>query len=179
MRATTTLLAALAGSAKGLVLSAPKIRSAALHAAPVVRGRTLMSSAEEQQVKAVITSMVEEQLAAMNSKKVETIGAYMSKFTADGAIAIRPSGNPLPYANMKDMWISDDVVATQAKLVSIDSTRVFAGGLAAVATYTTHDKFSYKGTPNDDLAVWTAVLEKVGTTWKVVHGHRATGQPPK
>jgi hypothetical protein len=31
--------------------------------------------------------------------------------------------------------------------VSIDSVRVFAEGKAAVATYTAHEKFTYKGTP--------------------------------
>ena len=54
-----------------------------------------------------------------------------------------------------------------------------AGGNVAVVTFLEESAFVYKGTPNEDLAKWTAVLEKVDGKWKYVHGHRGTGQPPK
>ena len=77
-----------------------------------------------------------------------------------------------------------------SELVSIDSVRLlglFSGwpkglpvppGATAVMTYTSHDKFVYDGTPNDDIAKFTAVLEKGLGGWKMVHQHRATGQKP-
>ena len=65
---------------------------------------------------------------------------------------------------------SDDSVPEFGKLVSIDSIRIFAGGIGAVATYT-------KRAANDNLAVYSATLEKKDGAWKVVFG-TATGQPP-
>ena len=35
------------------------------------------------------------------------------------------------------------------------------------------------GTANDDIAKHTLVLEKGEDGWKMVHGHRATGQKPQ
>ena len=77
------------------------------------------------------------------------------------------------------MFASEDVVIESDELVSIDSVRIFAGGNAAVATYSKHSKFIYKGDENDDYAVFSATLEKKGGGWKVVFVMRATGQPPK
>lgn len=50
---------------------------------------------------------------------------------------------------------------------------------AAAITFTLHDKFSYKGTPNDDIAKYSAMLElSEEGSWKIVHAHRASGQKP-
>ena len=42
----------------------------------------------------------------------------------------------------------------------------------------THEEFAYKGTPNDDVAKFSAVFDKTSSGWKIVHAHRATGQKP-
>jgi len=42
--------------------------------------------------------------------------------------------------------------------------------------YTSYGKFTYKGTENDDVAVFTSVLQKVNGKWVVVHGQRSTGR---
>ena len=142
-------------------------------------GAALMSSAAEKEVEATLQgycSGVDESAKSKDGPKIE---AMLAKFVAEDAILIRPSGNPLPWTGLKDMWMSKDVNSEMSKLVSVDSMRIFADGKAAVATYTCHDKFTYQGTPNDDIAKYTAVLEKVGDSWKMVHGHRATGQPPE
>ena len=49
-----------------------------------------------------------------------------------------------------------------------------------MVTCTQREGFKYKGTPNDDLVRFTYVLEQQGAGggWKIVHGHRATGQKP-
>ena len=52
-------------------------------------------------------------------------------------------------------------------------------GDMAYVCYTTHDKFNYKGTQNDDIAVLTSVLQRVDGSWKVVHGQRSTGRKPE
>ncbi len=64
------------------------------------------------------------------------------------------------------------------RLVDVDTARLLAGGTVAVATTRQREKFKYKGTPNDDVATFSYVLEKGGEGWRIVHGHRATGQPP-
>jgi len=51
-------------------------------------------------------------------------------------------------------------------------------GDLAYACYTTHGKFSYKGQPNDDVAVLSAVFRKTAGNWEVVHGQRSTGRSP-
>ena len=64
--------------------------------------------------------------------------------------------------------------------VSVDSVNLLAEGKVAVVTYTAHDKFTYQGTANDDVAKFSGVLERQEDgAWKFVHMHRATGQPPK
>ena len=143
-----------------------------------VGARPLMSAAEKE-VEATLRGYVAGVDESSKSKDGPTIEAMLKKFVADGAILIRPSGNPLPWTGLKDMWTSPDVNTEMSEIVSVDSMRIFADGKAAVATYTCHDKFSYQGTPNDDIAKYTAVLEKVGDSWMMVHGHRATGQPPE
>ena len=40
-------------------------------------------------------------------------------------------------------------------------------------------KFSYKGTPNNDLAVYSLVCEKVDGKWMMVHAQRSTGRDPE
>ena len=65
------------------------------------------------------------------------------------------------------------------ELWSVDNIRFLAGGAACVVTAKSHQAFSYKGTPNDDVATSTVVLEKQGDAWKVVQWQRSTGVPPE
>ena len=48
----------------------------------------------------------------------------------------------------------------------------------AYVCYTSHGKFTYRGTPNDDVAVLSSVLEKTDGRWQVVFGQRSTGRKP-
>ena len=74
------------------------------------------------------------------------------------------------------MMTNDDVKVESSKLLSINKLTV--NGDNAVVCYTQHGKFTYKGTENDDIAVFTSVLRKVEGEWKVVHGQRSTGRKP-
>ena len=58
-----------------------------------------------------------------------------------------------------------------------DKVWAFVGDMAFVC-YTTHGKFNYKGTENNDIAVISSVLQKVNGKWMVVHGQRSTGRSP-
>ena len=94
----------------------------------------------------------------------------------DDCVFIRPTGNPLNKKGWDDMMNNEDVKVGSNELVSINKLQV-CGDMAFVC-YTTHGKFTYKGTENDDIAVLTSVLQKVDGKWMVVHGQRSTGRSP-
>ena len=73
---------------------------------------------------------------------------------------------------------NSDIIFESGKLLSIESVNIFADGSAAYVTYKRHDKFSYKGTNNDDISMFTATLEKIKGEWKIVFGTRSTGEKP-
>jgi hypothetical protein len=101
---------------------------------------------------------------------------------APGAITIRPTGNPYGQKIWEEMEASDDISIEVHELLSIaridvsEGTSVSTG--MAYAIFTTHGKFTYKGTLNDDVAVWTIVAKKSGGHWKIVNSQRSSGRQP-
>lgn len=95
----------------------------------------------------------------------------------DDCVFIRPSGNPLNRQGWQEMMTAEDVTVEANELVSINKLQV-VGDMAYVC-YTSHGRFNYKGTSNDDVAVFTSVLKKVAGEWKVVMGQRSTGRTPE
>lgn len=140
------------------------------------RGGAVTMSAESE-IKGIIASMIKDGIDA--GKDAAKIDACHAKYYSADCEVIRPSGNPMSMKMWKEMMLSDDVVATSDELQSVDSVKMIGGGNAAVATYVSHAKFTYKGTPNDDIAKFTAVFDKTADGWKCVAAHRATGQAPK
>jgi len=98
------------------------------------------------------------------------------KHMHDDCAFVRPTGNPLNKEGWREMMTNDDVKVESNELVTINKLKV--NGDMAYVCYTTHGKFSYKGTANDDIAVLTSVLQKVNGKWQVVHGQRSTGRKP-
>ena len=94
----------------------------------------------------------------------------------DECIFIRPSGNPLNKGGWEKMMSNEDVHVESSKLVSLNKLNIC--GCCAYVCYTQHGKFTYKGTSNDDVAVFTSVLRKDDGVWKVVQGTRSTGRSP-
>ena len=91
-------------------------------------------------------------------------------------VFVRPTGNPLTKNEWKEMMNSDDVKIDSNELVTINKMKI--NGDMAFVCYTTHGKFNYKGTENDDIAVLSVVLEKVDNNWTIIHGQRSTGRNP-
>ena len=89
--------------------------------------------------------------ASMKAKDRAKLEEMQKKYTVfygmkdDEVTMIRPSGNPMTKKMGDDMLLMPDITVEFCKLVSIDSVRIFAGGLAAVATVTMHEKFTFKG----------------------------------
>ena len=95
----------------------------------------------------------------------------------DDCIFIRPTGNPLTMPQWDEMMKSPDVVQKSSKLVKV--SKLVVDGNMAYAVYVSHAVFSYKGTDNDDVAVFTAVFQKGSDgKWMMVHGQRSTGRKP-
>ena len=64
---------------------------------------------------------------------------------------------PAMYSEMR---ASPDVTVKSSKLVSVNKLEV--DGNMAYAVYVTHACFDFKGTVNDDIAVYTGVFQKGG-----------------
>ena len=95
---------------------------------------------------------------------------------SEECVFIRPSGNPLNRKGWEEMMTNKDVTVESSKLLDIH--RLSICGCCAYVCYTQHGKFSYKGTLNDDVAVFTCVLRKDNDVWKIVQGTRSTGRKP-
>jgi len=98
------------------------------------------------------------------------------KHMHDDCVFIRPTGNPLTKETWDKMMNNDAVSVELSELVSINKLNV-CGDMAWVC-YTNHAVFNYMGNANDDIAVLTAVLQRVDGKWVVVHGQRSTGRKP-
>merc|ERR1719409_324781 len=133
----------------------------------------------EEELQSWIEGLVTDGETAFKSKDREVLSAFWAKYYNDHTVLIRPSGNPLDKAGFLSMMMAEDVTMESSALLKVENIKEMVGGQAAVFTYTTHDKFSYKGTANDDIAKFSAVVEKGADGWKIVHVHRGTGQKPK
>lgn len=99
------------------------------------------------------------------------------KHMHEDCVFVRPSGNPLSKTGWETMMTNDDVDVKLQKLVAINKLQV-VGDMAYVC-YTTHGKFTYKGTENDDIAVLTCVMKKLDGKWMMMMGQRSTGRKPE
>ena len=126
--------------------------------------RPMVFETDEEQIKKIVNDMC--------SKEHQSSSKHMH----NKCVIIRPSGNPLDVEGYSNMMKSQDVVVDSNSLVSINKLDI-CGNMAYVC-YTSHGKFTYKGTQNDDVAVFTSVLKKDNGRWTVVHGQRSTGRKP-
>ena len=103
-------------------------------------------------------------------------GASWEDVMAPDAIMIRPSGNPMDKALWAEMTNSEEIVAHSHELVALNKYNLVGDVAWAVAT--THSKFSFHGKEDDDIAVYSLILQKIEGEWKVAHAHRSTGRKP-
>lgn len=99
-----------------------------------------------------------------------------NKHMSDECVFIRPSGNPLDKKGYCKMMSNDEVKVDVNELMEINKLSI--NDNMAYVCYTSHGKFTYHGTENDDVAVLSSVLEKTDGRWKVVFGQRSTGRKP-
>ena len=145
---------------------------------------TRRSTMADAAVRSFITAVHAQSRAAMiPAISAAAIKAMIAECYAPGATFIRPSGNPMSMIDYESMMTSGMVTMTESELVSIDNVNVFAGGKSAWVVTKEHQSFTYtpqggEPIPNNDLATISYILENNdGTAWKIVGGHRGTGQP--
>jgi ketosteroid isomerase-like protein len=123
----------------------------------------------------------------MKMEDSENATSFLDVFAPE-AIMIKPCGNPLGQKLWEERRLNKDIVHKSNELLSIDkmdvqsddgTLSISAGTRMAYAILTIHTKFIYKGTLNDDVAVYSIVLaKKSGGQWKIVHGQRSMGRKP-
>ena len=97
---------------------------------------------------------------------------FVNNATSD-FLFIRPSGNPINADGFEKM-ISGDVVQEKAEITKIHRLE-FLSDNVSLCIFTLGSKFTYKGTPNDDLPTVTSIFKKVNNVWKIHWMHRSTG----
>ena len=105
-----------------------------------------------------------------NPKKMASF--FLNNATSD-FLFIRPSGNPINAEGFEKM-ISGDVVQEKAEITKIHRLDFLSDNFA-MCIFTLGSKFTYKGTPNDDLPTVTSIFKKEGNVWKVYWMQRSTG----
>ena len=102
----------------------------------------------------------------------------MGSFFVNNAISdflfIRPSGNPVNAKGFEQMMSSGDVVQEKAEITKIHKFE-FLSADVAMCVFTLGAKFSYKGTPNDDLPTVTSIFKKIDGIWKIHWMQRSSG----
>ena len=101
----------------------------------------------------------------------------MASFFVDNATSdflfIRPSGNPINAEGFEKM-VSGEVVQEKAEITKIHRLE-FLSDNVSLCIFTLNSKFTYKGTPNDDLPTVTSIFKKVDNVWKIHWMQRSTG----
>ena len=105
-----------------------------------------------------------------NTEKMASF--FIHNATSD-FLFIRPSGNPINAEGFEKM-ISGDVVQEKAEITKIHRLEFLCDNVS-LCIFTLGSKFTYKGTPNDDLPTVTSIFKKVDNVWKIHWMQRSTG----
>ena len=103
----------------------------------------------------------------------EKMASFFIHNATSDFLFIRPSGNPINAEGFEKMN-SGDVVQEKAEITKIHKFE-FLSADVAMCVFTLGAKFSYKGTPNDDLPTVTSIFKKIDGIWKIHWMQRSTG----
>ena len=105
-----------------------------------------------------------------NPKKMASF--FVNNATSD-FLFIRPSGNPIDAKGFEQM-ITGDIVQEKAEITKIHRFEFLSENIV-MCIFTLGSKFSYKGTPNNDLPTVTSIFKKVDNIWKIYWMQRSAG----
>ena len=103
----------------------------------------------------------------------EKMASFFVNYATSDFLFIRPSGNPISAEGFEKM-ISGDIVQEKAEITKIHRLE-FLSENVVICIFTLGSKFTYKGTPNDDLPTVTSIFKKVDNVWKIHWMQRSTG----
>jgi ketosteroid isomerase-like protein len=147
-------------------------------AAPAVSAQTPDSKQKPAAAKAA-TSDVEQTLMKMERDalaallKRDTVG--FGRIFADDAVLITPDGTPQTKSQLLADVKSGDLLIESSEITDM---KVRAYGDAAVVTYVTTDKGTYKGQDISGRYRWTDIFVRAAGTWHIVAGQGTRIQPP-
>ena len=95
----------------------------------------------------------------------EKIASFFTHNATSYFLFMRPSGNTINTKGFEIM-ISCDVVQEKAEITKIRRLK-FLRYYVVLCIFILGSKFTYKGTPNDDLPTVTSILKKVDNVWKL------------
>ena len=106
--------------------------------------------------------------------KPEKMGSFFIDNASSEFLLIRPSGNPITAEGFYEMMNSGDVVQDKAEITKIHRFE-FLSDDVVMCIFTLGSKFTYKGTPNNDLPTVTSIFKRIGGTWKIHWMQRSSG----
>ena len=106
--------------------------------------------------------------------KPEKMGSFFIDNASPEFLLIRPSGNPITAEGFYEMMNSGDVVQEKAEITKIHRFE-FLSDDVVMCIFTLGSKFTYKGTPNNDLPTVTSIFKRIGGTWKIHWMQRSSG----
>lgn len=116
--------------------------------------------------------------ADAKERRMECMSSFTKQYFTPDFTFIRPSGNPLDGPGFAKL-MAQHIVVSSMKLVSIDSVQILNGGLSAIVVFTADQQFSFKGNPQSDRTIITAILNttKEEGGIQIAHKHRSPGIP--
>ena len=103
----------------------------------------------------------------------EKMASFFIHNSTSDFLFIRPSGNPINAEGFEKL-ISGDVVQEKAEITKVHRLE-FLSDNVSLCIFTLGSKFTYKGTPNDDLTTVTSIFKKIDNVWKIHWMQRSTG----
>ena len=104
----------------------------------------------------------------------EKMGSFFVNNATSEFLLIRPSGNPITAEGFEEMMNSGDIVQEKSEITKIHKFE-FLSDDVVMCIFTLGAKFSYKGTPNDDLPTVTTIFKKIEDNWKIHWMQRSSG----
>ena len=101
------------------------------------------------------------------------MASFFLKNATPNFLFIRPSGNPIDAKGFEQM-ISGDIVQEKAEITKIHRFEFLSDDIV-MCIFTLGSKFTYKGTPNNDLPTVTSIFIKANNVWKINWMHRSSG----
>jgi ketosteroid isomerase-like protein len=117
-------------------------------------------------------------LASVRAFEVKDVPALTATFVQDDSMSVFENGEANHgWTDYRDRHLLPEVRELQSVRYGLGQLRVKVSGATAWATFTYELSARMKGRPVQGAGLGTAILEKRGGTWRIIHWH--TSSPRK